>query len=66
MNKEELLIALHDWKTELSDSEFQSWQEYKTNGTYSIDLITHDNDERITAIYFFCGDVMQSIKERYK
>lgn len=66
MNREELLIALYDWKDTITDVEWSNWVEYKSNGTYSTDLITHNNDERIVAIYFFCADTINSIKQNYK
>lgn len=65
MNREELLENLHDWKSEITDAEWNSWLEYKSTEQYITDLELHET-ERIVAIYFFCSEIMQSIIERYK
>jgi hypothetical protein len=66
MDKNELLTALAFWKDSISDSEWVDWEEYKSIGTYSSDLIMHNGDERITAIHFFCADKIRETYESFK
>lgn len=65
MNREELLIALIDWKAELTDEDWNSWVEYKGTQQYTQALEQHGN-ERMVAIYFFCSDIIQNVINRYK